>query len=117
VAPSQSRIAHDSLQFLVQKSVPALPVDAGVDGGKEKRGEGGEKPLQYLFPRGVMIGHRAFRSNSAASLRAVPATTVGLWLVQLLVSATTEAPARARQLLREPLTAGARALPEAVLLD
>jgi predicted transposase/invertase (TIGR01784 family) len=47
----------------------------------------------------------------------VPADTVGLRLVQLLVSAATEAPARARQLLREPLTAGARALPETVLLD
>jgi predicted transposase/invertase (TIGR01784 family) len=47
----------------------------------------------------------------------VPATTVGLRLVQLLVSEATEAPARARQLLREPPMAGARALPETVLLD
>lgn len=47
----------------------------------------------------------------------VPADTVGLRLVQLLVSAATEAPARARQLPREPPMAGARALPETVLLD
>lgn len=47
----------------------------------------------------------------------VPAATVGLRLVQLLVSAANEAPTKARQLLREPPTAGERALPETVLLD
>ena len=47
----------------------------------------------------------------------VPADTVGLRLVQLLVSEATEAPIRARQLLREPPTAGERALPETMLLD
>jgi predicted transposase YdaD len=47
----------------------------------------------------------------------VPANTVGFRLVQLLVSAATEVPTRARQLLREPPAAGQPALPERVLLD
>jgi predicted transposase/invertase (TIGR01784 family) len=46
----------------------------------------------------------------------VPADTVGLRLVQLLVSEATEAPARARQLLREPAKDGPT-LPASVLLD
>jgi predicted transposase/invertase (TIGR01784 family) len=48
----------------------------------------------------------------------VPADTVGLRLVQLLVSAATEAPARARQLLREgPPALDGPKLPASVLLD
>jgi predicted transposase YdaD len=46
-----------------------------------------------------------------------PATTVGLRLVQLLVSATTEAPARARQLLQAAPTADEPVVPAPVLLD
>jgi len=39
VAPPQARIPRDLLQFLVQKGIPALPVDARVDGGKKNCGE------------------------------------------------------------------------------
>ena len=46
-----------------------------------------------------------------------PADTVGLRLVQLLVSAATEAPARARQLLREGPAMDGPKLPASVLLD
>lgn len=47
----------------------------------------------------------------------VPADTVGLRLVQLLVSAATEAPAKARQLLREGPAMDGPKLPASVLLD
>ncbi len=47
----------------------------------------------------------------------VPATTVGLRLVQLLVSEASEAPARARQLLREAPAAHDLVVPETMLLD
>jgi predicted transposase/invertase (TIGR01784 family) len=46
-----------------------------------------------------------------------PADTVGLRLVQLLVSAATEAPARARQLLRDGPALDGPGLPANVLLD
>ena len=47
----------------------------------------------------------------------VPADTVGLRLVQLLVSEATEAPAKARQLLREGSAMDGPKLPASVLLD
>ncbi len=47
----------------------------------------------------------------------VPADTVGLRLVQLLVSEATEAPAKARQLLREGPAMDGPKLPASVLLD
>lgn len=47
----------------------------------------------------------------------VPADTVGLRLVQLLVSEATEAPTRARQLLREGPAMDGPKLPASVLLD
>jgi predicted transposase/invertase (TIGR01784 family) len=47
----------------------------------------------------------------------VSATTVGLRLVQLLVSEATEAPARARRLLREGPAMDGPKLPASVLLD
>jgi predicted transposase/invertase (TIGR01784 family) len=47
----------------------------------------------------------------------VPASTVGLRLVQLLVSEATEAPARARQLLRDGPALDGPTLPANVLLD
>ena len=47
----------------------------------------------------------------------VPARTVGVRLVQLLAGAAAEAPAKARQLLREPAVTDGPGLPETVLLD
>ena len=47
----------------------------------------------------------------------VPASTVGLQLVQLLAGQAADAPDKARRLLREPPAGTEPVLPEAVLLD
>ena len=97
VALSQSRIARDSSQFLIQKGVPAAPVDAGVENGEEKRGESGEILLQHVFPREIIIGYRVFRSNNAARLCAVVVTSKALAAVSSPAAKSVGAAVRARR--------------------
>jgi len=54
-APGGLGLAHDLLEFLIEKLHALGPVDLDVDGGEQQREELGEVALQRLFPRAIVV--------------------------------------------------------------